>query len=1247
MLINGGEALVLKWIKSIQMMFRKKGASNEAWSLLPLTAEYIPGEHGGYVATIEKALADGRTRNVALSGNYGVGKSSILREVARRQKDRVVELSLSTLAPIDVSELDESVPAQATTPTNRIQQEIVKQLLYREKPRKTPRSRFRRIERFRWLREIGTALLAGFVGATIFFLTGWTSQISAEFLMLGELGARVHLVVWGVGSGAALLTRSLFYGKLHITKLSAGSATVTLDDRSVSYFDQYLDEIVYFFEVSRRDIAIFEDIDRFNDSHIFETLRALNTLLNSSPQFKNKPIRFIYAIKDSIFDRVALEEEGRQVAPDIPEATDPAQAEAARANRTKFFDLVIPVVPFITHRSARDVAKQLLDKFDHNVDFHLLDIAAKYIPDMRLLKNVCNEFVIFRDRIFSGNGALLDLNETDLFAMMLYKNTHLADFEKIRLGTSNLDLLYRISRELVADNIKRIEGERLKLRQTLSKIDGVATRSKQLGERLIAHIKGIVGAITNWREEEMTFQGKVLAKNELMEANFWKCFTAVDGDQAVLRVKGIVDNRRLSLSFTRVSLVEALGDPLDVGAWIEADREQLIGQLDGNAEDIKFLRSAGLSDLMKRPEFFVKFEQDEKSLDAVAKTLLKPGLAYQLVHAGHINNNFTLYTATFHGDRVPPAAMNFIIHHVERDLMDEYFELGPEDVEAVVRELGNNSLKEPALYNIAILDYLLTADVDAADIMIRSLVSFGEYQLRFLKAYLSAGNERKKCIGRLTTMSGQVVMYLISQADLDDASRLELVNVALANLSASKQQTDAAVSGYLAAYYAEFSVLTSDTTDTSMAERIGALFRSANAIVDHLEPLAKNVRLSFVSRSLYKITSENLSIAINNTETLALDVIRSTAEIVYEYMLANLGAYLDAIEGGSASVEEREYFVDVLEDVLAQDPSCLDEVVKRADPDCMVIDLSEVSQGAWEALAEHKRFPAAFGNVSSYVDAFGFVDEKLAAILSDAGKIPEAQGGDEESKSAVAIAILAAGESLPSASLRAKLAESLHLGDYLDVGDINPEASELFAQLLKHDIIADERTSYEHIAEADWLTRKAFICESKKFTTYMTPGMVSQDLYSLLSSDEVDSSIKEQIIKQAEEYAEATDHNGLLGLAQFAVQCGNELSLAVVEKMALGGVAAKLIIPLLEPHLSSISREQLFTVLHALGGEYAKLTAVGRDQSRIPNTSADRALLERLKQEGIVSRYREQESSFRVYKKHKQVDNSDTALSRG
>jgi hypothetical protein len=1208
----------------------KDSTEKPQWSLIPLTPEYLEAEHSGYVSALQAALEDDETRNIALSGNYGVGKSSILRELGKRLDGRVVELSLSTLAPIEVSRLDESVPIQATTPTNRIQQEIVKQLLYREDPSKTPASRFRRIERFQWRRELGTAVLLGLAAAVVFLLTEWTAQIAATFTVLNDLGVWAHLVVWGAAAIAVLMVRWLSYGKLRIKQFSAGAATVTLDDNAVSYFDQYLDEIVYFFDVSDRDVLIFEDIDRFNDSHIFETLRALNTLLNASPQIA-KPIRFIYAIKDSIFDRIGLEAEGRKLETGVLAIEDPAQAEAVRANRTKFFDLVIPVVPFITHRSARNLATQLLGKIEHKVAPELLDLAAQYVPDMRLLKNVRNEFIVFRDRIFSGDGEQLDLSETDLFAMMLYKSTHLTDFETIRLGKSNLDTVYKLSRELVAENIKRTEGERRALRQRLTRITGAATRSAQLGARLLAHVQRVAAA-AGYQRQNVTyiFESQRKSVDDLKSVQFWTSFVASDSDPA-LQWR---NNYGQTLSFTRSHLATELGDPLDADSWSEADRDSLNEQIEDKAEEIKFLRSADLGDLVRRPEFLVTREKTARSLASVAEELLKPGLAYQLVRAGYLNRNFTLYTSTFHGDRVSPAATNFIIHHVERDLMDEHFTLPPEDVDAVVRERGKEALKEPALYNIDILDRLLTGDVDAADIMIRSLLSLGENQARFLQAYLASGEQRLKFIGRFAALSSGVLVYLVSQLDLDDAARLELVDTALAHLS-SKQRTDRAVPAYLLDHYAELASLTSDSVARDTAQRLAMLFAEMKLVVPRLEPLGRHVRQAFVARNLYEIAHENLTIAIENTATVALDAVREADETVYDYVLEHLGTYLEAIEGLSATVDSSDHFISVIEDVLGHGEPYLGDVVGRAGSGCEVKDLVAVPEAAWSVLAEHRRFPATFGNVHHYVTALDSIDAALAKVLSKAGEISEIQGFDEESKATLAVEILAARDQLPSALLRANLVGSMHLDETLDADTVAPEVGELFALLLKCGVIPDEAETYERLATTDWSTRRAFIRESTGFANYMTPSMVRPDLALLLSASNIDEAIKQVIVEQAAEYAKVAGPRGLQELARFATQRRHELPIEAVQKMAQEKVPAQQIVALLEPHLGSIDRSQLFTILEALEGDYPSLTEVGRDKPRIPNTRQDRALLEQLKQDGIVSSYEEDSATIKVHKRHK------------
>ena len=151
----------------------------------------------------------------------------------------------------------------------------------------------------------------------------------------------------------------------------------------------------------------------------------------------------------------------------------------------------------------------------------------------------------------------------------------------------------------------------------------------------------------------------------------------------------------------------------------------------------------------------------------------------------------------------------------------------------------------------------------------------------------------------------------------------------------------------------------------------------------------------------------------------------------------------------------------------------------------------------------------------------------------------------------------------------------------------------------------------------------------------MSPELVGKDLAMLLTSNEISPAIKAVVIDQAVEYVEVGGVQGLDELAQFSATNRHKLPPAVLHKMAQAGIDAQLLVQLLEPSLASIPTEQLFTILSSLGGDYSKLTTVGYDKPRIPNTSADRALLERLKQDGIVGKYDEQGGLIKVNKKYK------------
>lgn len=1211
--------------------------SEKEWDLLPLTPEFIYEEHAGYLSALKKALEEPKIRNIALSGRYGVGKSSILQELARSRKNTVVELSLSTLAPLADEGLDDAVPKQAKTTTNRIQQEIVKQLLYREKPTKTPGSRFRRIERFSFLRELALAGLASTGVALTGLLTGWTSSVKAELLPDVDIGPWSHSVVLAISICAILTIRWALYGRLQIRQLSAGAATVTLDDHAVSYFDQYLDEIVYFFEISKRNIVIFEDIDRFDDALIFETLLSLNTLLNAQRN-DDDPIRFIYAIKDSIFDQSKINSDKRRANEQtVIGVKDPAQAEVVRANRTKFFDLVIPVVPFITHRSAKNLAWKTVEGIDSDVKPALTDLAARFVPDMRLIKNVRNEFIVFRDRIFSGAGEALELNKTELFAMMLYKCTHLEDFEAISIGRSKIDELYKAEREIVSKNILNLQKEVRELQRRLDTIQDVTTVSELLGQRLQKHIKHTTSSINQLpRNGRIWLAKKQFENDDIFKNSFWKNFTGISGDPIL---EWRMNNQAQSLRFPRSILKEVLENSLDPEGWDEESKEVLEKNIEELKENLDFLKKAHMSDLIDRSEFQITSGETTKSFRDYAREIFDgDGLAYQLIRNGYINRNFTLYTATYHGNRVSAAAQNFIMLHVERDLMDEHFELRSSDVRGVILELGEKSLADSALYNIAILDHLLINDVPAANTMIQSLVGFGERQQRFMQAYINSGAETKSFISRFAMFSGQVFNYLVDSLELSESERVELTSTALSGLNQSLKYTaNKATRAYLAKNYSKFPIITSSSIDDQRAQRIAQLFADNKIRIAALKLVNQKMQKAFISLNCYEINRENLTIALNHNTDLTLERAKESGESIYRYLLQDIPAYLQAVEGFSSTISSPSQFISIIEDAFEEDDEYLSELIANASADCIVEDITEVSDKLWPHLAEHLRLSATFGNLKAYIHEIGEIDTHLVTLLVDADGILVHESIDEEERLDLAIKLLNVRNSKLSPLSVTKLLQSLELKQQIRIEDIAADSGQLYAFLLRAEIIADSTENYTYLANFDWPTRELFIKESRQFPEYMTPDLVADDLASLMRSELIPLEIKETVLRSAEQYAEKCDNRGLLELARFANYRHRTLAPDLVEKMALHEVPSEEIVSLLQPNLDSISYDQLARVLNALGENFSSLTTPGKEQPKFPNTERYKALLGKLKEHGqVVSNIRTSlgGGELRVYKRH-------------
>lgn len=1211
-------------------MDKEHNDRNTSIKLEPLTPQYLEEEHQVYVSALEEALLDDRVKNIALSGIYGVGKSSILRQLTENLGNRVIEISLSTLAPIDLKLEESSLPSQAATPTNRIQQEIVKQLLYREQTSRAPASRFRKIEKFSCRYAIAVGVLIGFVLTLGFMLAGWDQQLAERFVKENADLRIVDCAIFITLIALIVLSQRLIHGKLRIKHLSAGAAAITLDDASVSYFDQYLDEIVYFFQVEKYDVVIFEDIDRFDDAHIFETLKSLNTIINHVPQIK-RPIRFIYAIKDSIFDQECISQQYQSCENNDNSGVDPARMEMERANRTKFFDVIIPVVPFVSQATARNLAYDVMGTHGFDVDPWLLDLAGSYLPDMRLLKNVRNEFAIFRQKIFAEFGERLGLEESRLYAMILYKNTHLLDYERIRLGTSKLDKLYRTSRKLVDYNIRKLEDERREIKMRLARQDILCEHALQLSEKLTACVHNIAEIAQVGYEgykETFAINGEVV--DDIRSVDFWKQVAGLSNDDQITWERG----NSTTLRFTRLNLEKELVETFDVDEWRENASVLLADRISKIDSDIDFLKGADFADLCGRSEFLVCEQETEEFINfsKAARVVLGNGLAYKLIRSGYLDKNFALYSSTYRSSRVSVRAMNFIIHHVNRNQMDVHYDLDYHEIDAIVSQFGHDRMSDPVFYNVAILDWLFMHAPETANDMVATFDQCEPVQMQFLQVYLKSGLFPDRAIQHLAKISQHALEILIAQLDLNDELCVDAVNEVLSNDGGSKQRVTPEVSNFLRKHSGVFSVCVDPPDDFDLDGIVG-LFDRAGVKVPLLSSLSNEFATQLVQRNLYDITRENLLYVTKGySESVALDVIKISNDVAYDYVLGNLLDYLRVLNDEDCSVDGDDAFVSVISDLVEKDPSVIERVIDKANDHCEVFYLDSVSPAVWPVLVKHRRCPSTWRNVTQYVEQLDF-EEELILLLRHTRCISDVEDVDDLRKSRFASLIVSSCDEVVDVELAVELVNSLHLEAPLDPYDVPFLTGDVYLGLLEAGVIVDCPDSYRLLGSSSWEARKRYILASTKFVDFMTPLLIAGDLPAILGDADVPRDIHKKILDDIELYGHDASDECMSLIAERACEYEMPVPFSVLSDMVSAHVAPRYVLPLLDPLLDDVGCQELFSILKGLGGEYADLTEVGTRVVRIPNTPSSRNLLDRLKTCGTVNTWKDEGNSLRVNRK--------------
>lgn len=371
-------------------------------------------------------------RNVAISGAYSAGKSSVLETYKSKHSDMsFIHISLAHFKSTGMN--NDSSGYDAT-----LEGKILNQLIHQIDPEKIPQTNFKVKQKASTYKIAKKAviltvflILATYLG----YFDSWSkfiSTLSAEWLK--DLLLWTTNSMWRIVSG--LVCTAIFYLvvyhviKYHVNKNILkkvnlqGTGIEIFEEKDDSYFDKYLNEVLYLFENSNANVIVFEDMDRYDENKIFEKLREVNTLINYK---REKPIRFFYLLRDDIF---------------------------VSKDRTKFFDFIIPIVPILDGSNSYD---QFIEHFKQAGILEIFDEIflqglSLYIDDMRILKNIYNEFLVYHDRIQS-----IELNGNKLLAIIAYKNIFPKDFNDLQLGMGFVNTLFTSKMKFIEEIIRKIE----------------------------------------------------------------------------------------------------------------------------------------------------------------------------------------------------------------------------------------------------------------------------------------------------------------------------------------------------------------------------------------------------------------------------------------------------------------------------------------------------------------------------------------------------------------------------------------------------------------------------------------------------------------------------------------------------------------------------------------------------------------------------------------------------------------------
>lgn len=676
-----------------------------------------------YTTRLKDAIDQKGITNIALTGVYGSGKSTIL-DTFRNLYSNYKYINIS-LASFKDNKQDK--PEGTDDSERKLEISILQQIFYHVKPSKIPDSRFKRII------NLTTEKLLLFSFSLILWI--FCTSILFKFEYIENLNPATwypsQKLIWGTFITTLIASIVFFFGigcffriiirlfiNSKINKLNIKGEVELGNDIDKSVFNEHLEEIIYFFQRTEYNVVIIEDLDRFNSTDIFTKLREINILLNKT-ELINREINFIYAIRDEMF--------------------------IDKTERVKFFEYIIPVIPFINPSNAGEQLTKLIkeSKLEGVLSKDFTEDIVTFINDidMRLLTNIFHEYVLYRD-------TLKKLDQNKLFAIITYKNIFPDDFGKLHKREGWLYGFISNKKKYIQPIVHSYKEKILKIESHIEKIESEKIESVKDLRRIYLyaifsknnHNRTILGFVYNSEKipiakilQDVNFHklinmdrityyyGDYAGYETTLNTSFSSIETELHKNRYIEREKLIIDRNNKRANELKIEITNIQNEILEIEYWSLS----------------RIIQEISIDEILSQKQGTIKEVIADNKKENM--TPLDYPLLRNLLLNGYIDENYNDYISIFHGINMTSQDFEFI-QKIKSGTKENY-SYTLTNTDQIIKKLPIRYFKNEAILNFDLFDYLLQNHAFYGE-QYKSIIGLIkkkiEYALRFMDEYISS-----------------------------------------------------------------------------------------------------------------------------------------------------------------------------------------------------------------------------------------------------------------------------------------------------------------------------------------------------------------------------------------------------------------------------------------------------------------------------------------------------------------------------